>query len=36
LKHTMVVSHKSTFVMARKESILDTIEKRVKEDPMET
>ncbi len=35
LKHTMVVSHKPTFVMAKKDPILDTIEKRVKEDSME-
>jgi len=35
LKHTTTISHKSTFVMARKDLILDTIEKRVKEDSME-
>ncbi len=32
LKHTMTVSHKSTFVMVRRDPIQDTIEKRVKED----
>ncbi len=36
LKHTMAVSHKSTFVMARRDPILDMVEKRVKEDSMET
>ncbi len=35
LKHTVTISHKPTFVMARKDPILDTIEKRVKEDSME-
>jgi hypothetical protein len=32
----MIISHKPTFVMARKDPILDTIEKKVKEDSMET
>ncbi len=36
LKHTMAISHKPTFVMAKKDLIPDTIEKRVKEDSMET
>jgi hypothetical protein len=35
LKHTMTIGHKPTFVMARKDPILDTIEKKVKEDSME-
>ncbi len=35
LKHTMIISHKPTFVMARKDPIPNTIEKRVKEDSME-
>jgi len=34
LKHTMAINHKLTYVMARN-FILDTIEKRVKEDSME-
>jgi hypothetical protein len=29
LKHTMTVSHKPTFVMARRNPILDIVEKRV-------
>ncbi len=36
LKHIRIVSHKPTFVMARRDLILDTIQKRVKEDSMET
>jgi hypothetical protein len=32
----MIVNHKPIFYMARRDSILDTIEKRVKEDTMET
>jgi hypothetical protein len=36
LKHATVISNKPTFVMARRESIPDTIEKRVKEDFMGT
>jgi hypothetical protein len=36
LKHTMVVNHKPTFIMAKRDLILNTIEKRVKEDSMET
>jgi hypothetical protein len=35
LKHITKVSHKPTFVMAKRDPILDTIEKRVKDDPME-
>jgi len=35
LKHTMIVSHKSTFVMANMDPILDTVEKKVKENSME-
>jgi hypothetical protein len=35
LKHTTIISHKLTFVMARRDLILDTIEKRVKEDSLE-
>ncbi len=35
LKHTTIVSHKLIFVMVRRDPILDTIEKRVKENPME-
>jgi len=31
----MTISHKPTFAMARKDPILDTIEKRVKKDSME-
>jgi hypothetical protein len=31
----MAISHKLTYVMARRDFILDTIEKRVKEDSME-
>jgi len=34
-KHTMTISHKLTFVMAKRYLIPDTIEKRVKEDSME-
>jgi hypothetical protein len=36
LKHTIVVSHKPTFFMARRDPIPDMIEKKVKEDSMET
>jgi hypothetical protein len=36
LKHATIVNHKPTFVMARKDPIRDTIEKKVKEDTMET
>jgi hypothetical protein len=32
----MIVNHKPTFVMARKDPISNTIEKRVKEDSVET
>jgi hypothetical protein len=32
LKHSTIVNHKPTFVMAKRDPILDTIEKRVKED----
>ncbi len=35
LNHTMAVCHKPTFVMARRDPISNTIEKRVKEDSME-
>jgi hypothetical protein len=35
LKHTMIISHKPTFVMARRDPIPNTIEKRLKEDSME-
>jgi hypothetical protein len=35
LKHTTAVSHKSTFVMARRDLTLDIIEKKIKEDSME-
>ncbi len=35
LKRTMAVSHKSTFVMAKRDHISDTIKKRAKEDSME-
>jgi hypothetical protein len=35
LKHTTIVTFKPTFVMAKRDPILDTIEKRVKDDPME-
>jgi hypothetical protein len=35
LKHTGIVNHKLTYVMARRDPILDTIEKKVKEDSME-
>ncbi len=35
LKHTMTISHKSTFVMAKRDPIPNTIEKRVNEDSME-
>jgi hypothetical protein len=35
LKHTMAISHKPTFVMARRDPILDMVEKRLKEDSME-
>ncbi len=35
LKHTITISHKSTFVMARRDLIMNTIEKKVKEDSME-
>jgi hypothetical protein len=35
LKDTTVVSHKPTFVMAKRDLIPYTIEKRVKEDSME-
>ncbi len=35
LKHTTIVSHKPTFVMVRRNPILDTVEKRVW-DSMET
>ncbi len=35
LKHTMAISHKSTFVMVRRDLIPDTIKKRAKEDSME-
>ncbi len=31
----MTLGHKSTYVMARRDLILDTIEKKVKEDSME-
>ncbi len=36
LKHATIVNCKPTFVMARKDPIVDTIEKRIKEDTMET
>jgi hypothetical protein len=36
LKHTMTISHNPIFIMAKWDPILDTIEKRVKEDSMET
>jgi hypothetical protein len=36
LKHTTTVNHKLTFVMAKRDPILNTVEKRVKEDSMET
>jgi hypothetical protein len=35
LKHTMVISHKPTFVMVRRDPISNTVEKRVKKDSME-
>jgi hypothetical protein len=35
LKHTTTSNHKPTFVMARRDFIPNTIEKRVKEDSME-
>jgi hypothetical protein len=35
MKYTTTINHKPTFVMARRDLILDTIEKRVKEDSME-
>jgi hypothetical protein len=35
LKHTTTSNHKSTFVMARRDFIPNTIEKKVKEDSME-
>lgn len=35
LKHTMAISHKLTFVMTKRDPILDTIKKRVKEDSTE-
>jgi hypothetical protein len=36
LKRMTTVSHKPTFVMAKRNLILNTIENRVKEDSMET
>jgi hypothetical protein len=36
LKHTTTISHKPTFVMAKRDLIPNIIEKRVKEDSMET
>jgi len=36
LKHTTTINHKPTFIMAKRDPILDMIEKRVKEDSMET
>ncbi len=36
LNHTTTISHKLTFVMARKDHVPDTIEKMLKEDSMET
>jgi hypothetical protein len=36
LKHTMAINHKPTFVMARRDPILNTIEKIMKEDSMGT
>jgi hypothetical protein len=35
LKHTTIVTYKPTFVMARRDPIPNTIEKKVKDDPME-
>jgi hypothetical protein len=35
LNHTKTINHKPTFVVARRDPILHTIEKRVKEDSME-
>jgi hypothetical protein len=35
LKHTTIISHKLIFVMARRDPISNTIEKRVKEDSIE-
>ncbi len=35
LKHTTIINHKLTFVMVRRDPILDTIEKKVKENSME-
>jgi hypothetical protein len=35
LKHTTVINHKPTFVMARRDPIPDTVEKRINDDPME-
>ncbi len=35
MKHTTVVGHKPTYVMARRNLISDTIEKKVKEDSMD-
>lgn len=35
LKHTTTISHKLTFVMAKSDAILNTVEKKVKEDSME-
>jgi hypothetical protein len=36
LKHTTIDNHKPTFVMVKRDLILDMIEKRMKEDSMET
>jgi hypothetical protein len=36
LKHTMISSHKPTFVMAKRDPVPDIIEEKVKEDSMET
>jgi hypothetical protein len=36
LEHMTIVSHKLIFVMAKRDPILNTIEKRVKDDSMET
>jgi len=35
LKHTTIVTYKPTFVMARRDSIPNTIKKKVKDNPME-
>jgi hypothetical protein len=35
LKHTMAINYKLTFVMTKRDPVLDTIKKRVKEDSTE-